>query len=97
MTEQNNICFVVFSGNDKFHYFFPSLDNGGIRQAFNAYRVHMSKSGQNRVKTLLLPGLPGLSQDQLFFVGYTSMWCENTNYRGLIAQLNDVHPPNPAR
>ncbi|XP_064461110.1 neprilysin-1-like isoform X2 [Ornithodoros turicata] len=45
-------------------------DNGGVKQAFRAYKAHEQVSG-------LEPRLPGLNltHDQLFFLTYAQIWC----------------------
>uniref|UniRef100_A0A674MAL3 Neprilysin n=1 Tax=Takifugu rubripes TaxID=31033 RepID=A0A674MAL3_TAKRU len=45
-------------------------DNGGLRQAFQAYKNHVAVHGPD-------PPLPGidLSHDQLFFLNFAQVWC----------------------
>lgn len=45
-------------------------DNGGVKQAFRAYKAHERRSGPE-------PHLPGLNltHDQLFFLTYAQIWC----------------------
>ncbi|XP_072897744.1 neprilysin-like [Hemitrygon akajei] len=45
-------------------------DNGGIRQAFEAYKWYVKKAGEDR----LLPGID-LNHDQLFFLNFAQVWC----------------------
>ncbi|XP_059848311.1 neprilysin-like isoform X1 [Hypanus sabinus] len=45
-------------------------DNGGIRQAFEAYKQYVKKAGEDR----LLPGID-LNHDQLFFLNFAQVWC----------------------
>lgn len=51
-------------------------DNGGVRMAFKAYRNFVKKYGVQYD-----PKLPGalvrFSPDQLFFLSFASIWCEN--------------------
>ncbi|XP_077533139.1 neprilysin-1-like isoform X2 [Haemaphysalis longicornis] len=48
-------------------------DNGGIKQAFNAYKRSVERYGPE-------PQLPGLNltHDQLFFLTYAQIWCGTT-------------------
>ncbi|XP_054714705.1 neprilysin-4-like isoform X2 [Uloborus diversus] len=46
-------------------------DNGGVKQAFRAYRSWVSRRG---VEEPLLPGL-NLTHEQLFFLNYAQIWC----------------------
>ncbi|XP_078060894.1 neprilysin-like isoform X2 [Mustelus asterias] len=45
-------------------------DNGGIRQAYKAYQLHVKRSGQDG----LLPGV-NLNHNQLFFLNFAQVWC----------------------
>ena len=68
-------------------------DNGGIREAFRAYKVYKSKHGPEK----RLPGL-ALTSDQLFFVKSASFYCgkhrkELTEY----SLKTDGHSPNMYR
>ncbi|XP_058490717.1 neprilysin-like isoform X2 [Solea solea] len=45
-------------------------DNGGIQQAFQAYKMHVKKHGED----LPLPGID-MSHDQLFFLNFAQVWC----------------------
>ncbi|XP_029348415.1 endothelin-converting enzyme 1-like [Acyrthosiphon pisum] len=59
-----------------------------------AYQKYVSKHGaENR-----LPGLEDLSPEQLFFVGFASIWCESTTEQALLNDLlTDVHSPGKIR
>jgi len=74
--------------------FFP-LDNGGLRQAFRAYKMFLKDEGLSEPPSL--PGLPGLTDDQLFFISYASMWCEKATLSAFVSQLSNVHPPKKFR
>jgi neprilysin len=59
-------------------------DNGGLKEAFRAYRKWVQKNGEEA-------RLPGVSFNpfQLFFINYAQVWCakyryENLNYKVLI-------------
>ncbi|PRD29884.1 UNVERIFIED_CONTAM: nep-2 [Trichonephila clavipes] len=45
-------------------------DNGGVKQAFRAYRSWVARNGEEP----LLPGL-NLTHEQLFFLNYAQIWC----------------------
>ncbi|KAG8180916.1 hypothetical protein JTE90_020143 [Oedothorax gibbosus] len=45
-------------------------DNGGVKQAFRAYRGWVDRNGDEA----LLPGL-NLTHEQLFFLNYAQIWC----------------------
>ncbi|XP_076238295.1 neprilysin-11 [Calliopsis andreniformis] len=69
-------------------------DNGGIREAFRAYRrLKMRNSSQQA-----LPGLAKYSQEQLFFLGFAQVWCGNYTNGALKSKLvQEVHAPNHFR
>ncbi|XP_046849967.1 neprilysin-3-like isoform X2 [Xenia sp. Carnegie-2017] len=65
-------------------------DNGGLKQAFQAYQLHKNK----------LPVLPGINvtNDQLFFIGYGQVWCGKFRRQTAILQVeNGVHTPGKYR
>lgn len=41
-------------------------DNGGLREAFYAYKMHETKHGKEE----MLPDFEGFTHEQLFFVSY---------------------------
>ncbi|XP_046994653.1 neprilysin-4-like [Schistocerca americana] len=69
-------------------------DNGGLRQAYHAYRSYVERNGPE-------PRLPGLEQftpDQLFFLGFATVWCESTTSESLLQEvLSDPHSPHKYR
>ncbi|CAI6342813.1 unnamed protein product [Macrosiphum euphorbiae] len=69
-------------------------DIGGLSHAYMAYQKYVSTHGaENR-----LPGLEDLSPEQLFFVGFASIWCESTTEQALLNDLlTDVHSPGKIR
>ncbi|XP_029047783.1 endothelin-converting enzyme 1-like isoform X2 [Osmia bicornis bicornis] len=70
-------------------------DNGGIREAFRAYQ-RLQKRSDNRL--VVLPGLAGYTQEQLFFVGFAQVWCGNYTNGALKLKLTEgVHAPNHFR
>jgi neprilysin len=46
-------------------------DNGGIREAYRAYKTFTAEHGAEK----RLPGLEQYSADQIFFISYASIWC----------------------
>ena len=46
-------------------------DNGGVKQAYEAYRSRVERHGEEPT----LPGL-SLSNDQAFFLSYAQIWCQ---------------------
>uniref|UniRef100_A0A224Y634 Gluzincin n=1 Tax=Rhipicephalus zambeziensis TaxID=60191 RepID=A0A224Y634_9ACAR len=68
-------------------------DNGGIHQAYHAYRAWARK---HKVKSL--PGLQNFTADQLFFISVALTWCNNPRPRRLQQQIDsDVHAPSRYR
>ncbi|KAL4119749.1 hypothetical protein QTP88_012533 [Uroleucon formosanum] len=69
-------------------------DIGGLSHAYMAYQKYVLKHGtENR-----LPGLEDLSPEQLFFIGFASIWCESTTEQTLLNDLlTDVHSPGKIR
>ncbi|XP_046737853.1 neprilysin-4-like isoform X2 [Diprion similis] len=70
-------------------------DNGGIREAYRAYKrlTTRNPSGQQA-----LPGLTEYTQDQLFFLGFSQVWCGNYTTGALKSKLIEgVHAPNHFR
>ncbi|KAI1710050.1 peptidase family m13 domain-containing protein [Ditylenchus destructor] len=66
-------------------------DNGGIKQAFNAYRNYIRKLGHEEKR---LPGFETYSNDQIFFISYAQTWCGRTKPETAIRQvLIDPHSP----
>merc|ERR1712135_65795 len=70
-------------------------DNGGIREAFMAY-----KTWQESNVDINMPGEPfnNWSQEQLFFVGQAQVWCgKYTEARAIQLQKTDPHSPGEFR
>ncbi|XP_054747358.1 phosphate-regulating neutral endopeptidase PHEX [Anastrepha obliqua] len=98
-------CFV-----DQYnHYFLPDIeeyidgeltlgeniaDNGGMREAFHAYRMYVKEMGAERVK---LPGLEKYSNEQLFFISFGNLWCETYTPAASRYALEDSHCPGKIR
>ncbi|XP_058792667.1 endothelin-converting enzyme homolog isoform X2 [Phymastichus coffea] len=68
-------------------------DNGGLREAYNAYQLWKKKHGNEP----LLSGFGDLTHEQLFFLGYAHMWCESYTTIGLRWMLEDPHCPGHVR
>ncbi|KAL0839240.1 hypothetical protein ABMA28_016005 [Loxostege sticticalis] len=70
-------------------------DNGGLRAALSAYRLHAARHGATRDA---LPGLPDYKPDQLFFLGFAQIWCGNSTTGALKSKMVEgVHSPNKIR
>ncbi|XP_074037562.1 endothelin-converting enzyme homolog isoform X2 [Leptinotarsa decemlineata] len=69
-------------------------DNGGLNQAFSAYKSYVEKYGEEPQ----LPGFENFSSYQLFFIAYGSIWCETSTIEDLKDQIEyDEHCPNSIR
>uniref|UniRef100_A0AAQ5ZZ99 Neprilysin n=1 Tax=Amphiprion ocellaris TaxID=80972 RepID=A0AAQ5ZZ99_AMPOC len=68
-------------------------DNGGIRQAYQAYKNYVKQHGEE-------PPLPGidLSHDQLFFLNFAQVWCGTYRPEQAVNSIKvDVHSPGKFR
>lgn len=66
-------------------------DNGGIKEAFEAYK-------QLNINEPSLPGLTKYTNDQLFFISYANLWCGLTRNEKLRQNiLYDPHAPGKYR
>uniref|UniRef100_A0A672YXN5 Neprilysin n=1 Tax=Sphaeramia orbicularis TaxID=375764 RepID=A0A672YXN5_9TELE len=68
-------------------------DNGGIRQAYQAYKNYVREHGEE-------PPLPGidLSHDQLFFLNFAQVWCGTHRPEQAVNSIKvDVHSPGKFR
>jgi predicted metalloendopeptidase len=68
-------------------------DNGGIRQAYKAYRAHIGRLGHEEKR---LPGLESYSNNQIFFIAYAQTWCGSSKPEAAIRQLL-IDPHSPMR
>ncbi|XP_066245414.1 neprilysin isoform X2 [Euwallacea similis] len=69
-------------------------DNGGLNQAFAAYKQYKNQHGEEPK----LPGFEQFTNEQMFFISYGSIWCETVSKEDLRAQLEqDEHCPNALR
>lgn len=68
-------------------------DNGGLKQAFRAYKKWVAKHGEEAA----LPGL-NLTHDQLFFLNYAQIWCGSMRPEDALTKIrSSVHSPGPIR
>ena len=77
---------------------FYKSDNGGMREAWGAFKKFQSEPEQLHQREKRLPGLMEYSSDQLFFMSFANMWCETKTISALAAQLkSDPHSPGSVR
>ncbi|XP_078042097.1 neprilysin-1 isoform X2 [Augochlora pura] len=68
-------------------------DNGGLKQAYRAYKKWVSINGEEP----LLPGI-NLTHDQLFFLNYAQIWCGSMRPEDALTKIrSSVHSPGPIR
>ncbi|XP_064113738.1 neprilysin-1-like [Macrobrachium nipponense] len=68
-------------------------DNGGIKQAYRAYRQWVKRNGEEK----LLPGI-NLNHDQLFFLNYARIWCGTMRPEDALSKIrSSVHSLGPIR
>jgi len=68
-------------------------DNGGIKEAYNAYSTWVKENGPE-------PRLPGLNytQNQLFWISAANVWCAKYRPKALkLRVLTGVHSPDKFR
>ncbi|CAN8015642.1 unnamed protein product, partial [Ixodes persulcatus] len=61
-------------------------DNAGLRQAFKAYRVYMTKY-EERYGLYSLPGMEPWTMEQIFFIAYAMSRCEVARKRSMFFYL----------
>ncbi|XP_015776137.1 PREDICTED: endothelin-converting enzyme 1-like [Acropora digitifera] len=72
-------------------------DNGGIKQAFQAYQ-NWKKRSRKGIPEPPLPGLEKFSNEQIFFLGFAQIWCSKFRDEAAISQINyGVHSPGKFR
>ncbi|TMW40198.1 hypothetical protein DOY81_014722, partial [Sarcophaga bullata] len=91
------------------HYYLPDIeeyidgeltlgeniaDNGGMREAFHAYRLYVREYGREKMK---LPGLEHFTHEQLFFISFGNLWCESYTPAASRYALEDSHCPGKIR
>ncbi|EDW29684.1 GL14909 [Drosophila persimilis] len=68
-------------------------DNGGLKQAFRAYKKWETLHGRE----LQLPGL-NMTHDQLFFLNYAQIWCGSMRPEDALTKIrSSVHSPGFVR
>ncbi|XP_075158304.1 M13 family metallopeptidase neprilysin 1 [Haematobia irritans] len=68
-------------------------DNGGLKQAFRAYKKWVERNGPEQ----RLPGL-NLTHDQLFFLNYAQIWCGSMRPEDALTKIrSSVHSPGSVR
>lgn len=65
-------------------------DNGGVKQSYAAFKSYQTRHGNAGTS------LAGLSPDQLFFVAYAQVWCEEKSAESLRLQVR-TNPHSPGR
>ncbi|XP_022784780.1 endothelin-converting enzyme homolog isoform X5 [Stylophora pistillata] len=69
-------------------------DNGGIKQAFQAYQNWKKRRGPEPP----LPGLKNVTNEQLFFLGFAQIWCSKYRPETAMRQVDyGVHSPGKFR
>ncbi|XP_055613594.1 neprilysin-like [Uranotaenia lowii] len=68
-------------------------DNGGLREAFRAYREYVKINGTEP----LLPGMEDFTHEQLFFLSFANQNCASVWSIGAQELLEDEHSPNEFR
>ncbi|XP_012278577.1 neprilysin-1 [Orussus abietinus] len=68
-------------------------DNGGLREALLAYGRWLARHGSEP----LLPGFADLTHEQLFFVAFGHLWCEDYTPTSIPWMLLDPHCPGHVR
>ncbi|XP_068156766.1 endothelin-converting enzyme homolog [Drosophila tropicalis] len=69
-------------------------DNGGMREAYHAYRLYVKEMGREKLK---LPGLEQYTHEQLFFISFGNLWCETYTPAASRYALSDSHCPGQMR
>ncbi|KAK5970296.1 Peptidase family M13 containing protein [Trichostrongylus colubriformis] len=68
-------------------------DNEGMKIAYRAYKKYATKSNSATKSE----HVDGFTQDQLFFLGFSQMWCRKAADFTLHEELYDVHTPKDYR
>ncbi|KAG0329902.1 hypothetical protein BGZ99_010013 [Dissophora globulifera] len=72
-------------------------DNGGLKQSFAAWQArYKSDTSGRKYKNSRLPGLDGMTTEQLFFISYARPWCSKQRAESAIRQMR-TDPHSPAR
>ncbi|MFH4981384.1 hypothetical protein AB6A40_008093 [Gnathostoma spinigerum] len=66
-------------------------DNGGVKEAYRAYKRHRQKNNHDDKR---LPGFEQYTSDQIFFMSYAQTWCGKSKIEAAVRQiLTDPHAP----
>ncbi|ODM99390.1 Neprilysin-11 [Orchesella cincta] len=66
-------------------------DNGGVREALEAYRHYIKVKGKSEPR---LPGLEKYTPEQIFFLSFAQSWCSYMNPSALMDMIEtDLHSP----
>ncbi|VDM97134.1 unnamed protein product [Thelazia callipaeda] len=70
-------------------------DNGGVKEAYRAYRKYVKQLGHEEP---YLPGFQNFSSDQVFYLSYAHFWCGHKKEAAALQQvLTDEHSPEVFR
>ncbi|CAL1541739.1 unnamed protein product [Lymnaea stagnalis] len=70
-------------------------DNGGIKEAYRAYKKYANTKGHTERR---LPGLLHYTSDQLFFINFAQVWCGSMRPEAAINRIKTgVHSPGRFR
>ncbi|XP_076451583.1 neprilysin-1-like [Babylonia areolata] len=70
-------------------------DNGGIKEAYRAYRRWVQDRGEEEPR---LPGMLSYTHDQLFFINFAQVWCGAMRPEAAINRIRtSVHSPGRYR
>ncbi|XP_066581993.1 neprilysin-11-like [Prorops nasuta] len=64
-------------------------DTAGVSAAYIAYKNSLKKSGKPEIR---LPGFEQFTSDQLFFMSFGNLYCENVKPSSMMLSLSDPHP-----
>ncbi|KAJ4446787.1 hypothetical protein ANN_13485 [Periplaneta americana] len=68
-------------------------DNGGLRESLRAYRRFKERNGHES----RLPGFESFTDEQIFFLSFANVWCENWTPESVRWAVSDEHSPNHIR
>ncbi|ORX42211.1 zincin [Piromyces finnis] len=69
-------------------------DNGGLTRAYESWKLSMKEDPEHvKKENQLLPGLSKYTMDQLFFISFGQIWCNNEYFY----PKNDPHASGSAR
>jgi len=73
-------------------------DIGGVQEAYTAYQGWKKRHAAEAAAMAAAPLVPGLTDDQLFFVAFSQVWCSLGTPEFLRNQVTtDPHSPGPFR